>query len=98
MFICLLSFLAVVIRSQAKDTNSIASWDFDHLQDKNEVNSVGGKQFLVMINQIEISSQEAVGEDESSIHSPEEASAVKGICGKGIAGCTNYMNFQLACT
>ncbi len=44
VFICLLTFLAAAGRSQTQDTNLIAYWNFDRLQDKKVLDSVSGKQ------------------------------------------------------
>ncbi|TFG50367.1 MAG: LamG domain-containing protein, partial [Candidatus Brocadiia bacterium] len=44
VFICLLTILAVVSRSQAKNTNLISYWNFDRVQDKKAMDSVSGKQ------------------------------------------------------
>jgi hypothetical protein len=41
--ICLLTFLTVVGRSQTKDTNPIAYWNFDRVQNKGVLDSVSGK-------------------------------------------------------
>lgn len=126
VFICLLSFLVVVIRSQTRDINSMASRDFRHVQYNNVVDAVGVKQdinsgyhrlvqevkgqspfveglskdtglmlmgnrfitliTLVRVNQIEISRDKAVGEDESGIHSPEAAGAFREAVEKALPG------------
>ena len=47
VFMCLLTFLAAAGRSQTKDTNLIAYWNFDRLQDKKVLDSVSGKQDII---------------------------------------------------
>ena len=44
VLICLLSFLSLAGRSQAKDINPIAYWNFDSIQDEHVLESVSGKQ------------------------------------------------------
>ena len=103
IFICLLSFFAFDIQPHAKNTNSIAYWNFEKLFYKNGKSLVSAEptkdtlltllnnRFLTLItlirvNQIEVSRYKAVGEDETSIHTPEIARAFREAVEKALPG------------
>jgi len=47
LFVSMLALLVVLSYSQAKDTSPVAYWNFDRVQDKKVLDSVGGQQDVV---------------------------------------------------